>query len=78
MNDAAETDSVLVMLMVPKHWKRLSEEEIARKLRANEPGLSRMLAAEVKRWAGKGAINLTGLRQLLEEREAIEKPGGGP
>lgn len=69
---------MLVMITVPGHWKRLSEQEIARKFQANEPGLSRMLAKEVKRWAGSGAVNLTELRKLLEEREAIEKPGGGP
>jgi hypothetical protein len=34
------------------------------------PGLTRMLAHEVKRHAGTGTLNLTELRKFLEEREA--------
>ena len=67
------TDSVLVMITVPRHWRRLSESEIERALRHNQPHLLPMLAQEVKRWQGSGVLDLTGLRKLLEERGAFEE-----
>lgn len=71
------TDTVLVMLTVPKEWKRLSEDAIARKLLANEPELSQMLAKEVKRWTGPGAgtFNVTELRKVLSDLEDKLAPG---
>ena len=62
------TDSVLVVLVVPDDWKRLPVHEIARKLRANEPHLSEFLAAEVKRWAGTTATDLTALKEFVDAR----------
>jgi hypothetical protein len=62
------TDSVLIVLVVPDDWKGLPEAEIARKLRANEPHLSMFLAAEVKRWAGVPATNLTELQNFIDAR----------
>jgi len=68
----SDIDSVLVVLQVPRRWRRLSESEIERALRHDQPQLLPMLAKEVKRWQGSGVINLTGLRELLEEREAFK------
>lgn len=62
------TDSVLVVLVVPTEWKRLSVDVIARKLRANEPYLSHLLATEVKRWAGIPATDLTALQGFIDAR----------
>lgn len=65
-------DSVLIILKVPRRWRRLSESEVARALKYNQPELLPGLAAEIKRWQGVGAVDLTELRKMLEEREAIE------
>lgn len=65
-----DTESVIVMLTVPVEWKDLPQSEIARKLRGNEPHLTNMLAGEIKRWAGSGAVDLSALRQFLEDRGA--------
>lgn len=62
------TDSVLIILTVPTEWKRLPVPEIAAKLLENEPGLSVFLAAEVKRWAPTGAVNLTTLQEFIDQR----------
>lgn len=71
-------DSVLVMLTVPRHWRKLSEAEIERALRHNQPHLLPFLAREVKRWQGSGVLNLTELRNLLEERGALDEEAGQP
>ena len=63
-----DVESVIVILSVPREWIGLPEPEIARKLRGNEPHLSMMLAAEVKRWGGTGAVNLTELKRFIDEK----------
>lgn len=71
-HEGAPTDTVLIMLTVPRHWRKLSVSEIERALRYNQPHLLPFLAHEIKRWQGSGVLDLTGLRQLLEEREALD------
>lgn len=63
------TDSVLVVLVVPDHWKRLPEEKIEELLRhpANV-GIFSMMAKEIKRWAGVPAANLTELQNFIDAR----------
>lgn len=63
-----DTTNVLVILTVPAQWAKLPIPEIARKLRGNEPHLSTMLASEVKRWAGVGAVDITALKKFVDER----------
>lgn len=67
-----EVDSVLIILKVPKRWRKLDEAEVARALRYNQPHLIPDLAKEVKRWQNAGVIDLGELRKLLEEREALD------
>lgn len=62
-----EHRSVLVMLTVPSHWPDLPLEEIERKLRANEPRMTRHLAREVKRWGNRDEIDVEGLQELVNE-----------
>lgn len=51
-------DSVLIMLVVPRHWRRMSTSEIQRALKHNQPHLLPHLAAEIKRWQGSGVLDL--------------------
>lgn len=67
------TDTVLIMLTVPRHWRRLHVGEIARNLQLQaKDHLVPLLAAEIKRWQGSGVLDLGKLRELLEEREALD------
>jgi hypothetical protein len=66
------TDTVLIMLTVPRHWRKMGVPEIERALRYNQPHLIPTLAHEVKRWQGSGVLDLTKLRELLEERGALD------
>lgn len=65
-----DTRSVLVLLTVPEHWPDLPVSEIERKLRDNEPQMTRHLAEEVKRWGNKDEIDAEGLQELVDELKA--------
>ncbi len=80
----AETDTVLIMLVVPRHWRRLNEKEIARALAYNTRSIIQVLAKEVKRWQGVDALDLEGLQGIIDERQGKqpltpeEAEGGSP
>lgn len=60
------TRSVLVVLTVPDHWPELPVEEIERKMRDNEPAMTRHLAHEVKRWGRTDAVDVEGLQDVVD------------
>ena len=68
-----ETDSVLVMLTVPRHWRKLTVDDIDRTIRAVRRNFIRQMAGEIKRWQGAGVIDLAALRTVLEERDTPKK-----
>lgn len=63
----SEKRSILVVLTVPADWPDLPLEEIERKMRANEPHMTRYLAAEVKRWGNRDEIDVEGLQDVVNE-----------
>jgi hypothetical protein len=68
---AGETDTVVIMLVVPRRWRSTSEADVERLL-GQQPHLLPFLAREVKRWQGSGVLDLAALRTLLEERGALD------
>lgn len=62
------TETILVMLTVPTHWKGLSEEDLVRRLQQNEPNLSQMVAAEIRAWSNKNHVDLGALARFLKDR----------
>ena len=74
---APETDSVLIMLTVPHHWRVLSVAEIERSLRLLRKDIFPMLAQEIKRWQGTDVIDTAALRDLVDAVEANQDKGEG-
>lgn len=64
------TRFVLVVLTVPDSWPDLTVDEIERKLRENEPRMTRHLAREVKRWGNEDEIDVEGLRAVVEDLDS--------
>ena len=65
-------DSVLIMITVPRHWRRLTESEVVRALRHNQPHLLPFIAREIKNWQGVDALDLVGLQELIDERKKVQ------
>lgn len=61
---------VLVMLRVPAHWPDLEVEEVTRKLTHNRERLIPFLAKEIVRWGNEDAVDVEGLRELVDGLEA--------
>ncbi len=57
------------MLQVPVEWIGLPAAVIERKLQHQQREIIQMLATEVERHAGSNTLNLTALRQFLDERD---------
>jgi len=74
---APETRSILVMLTVPEDWPHLTVSEVARKLRANEPHLSRFLAREIIRWGKTDAMDKEGLKRFVASLPEPEEAEDG-
>ena len=68
----SDIDSVLIMITVPRHWRRMNESEIERALRYNRKRLLAGIAQQVKRWQGVDAVDLEGLQGLIDERKQIQ------
>ena len=64
-----ETDTVLIMLTVPRMWRQLDEKAIALALAFNTRDIIKSLAHEVKRWQGVDALDLEGLQGIIDERQ---------
>lgn len=69
-----ETRSVLVVLTVPEDWPELPVGEIERKLRDNEPHMTRHLAREVKRWGQVDEVDVEGLQGVVDDLRADHDP----
>lgn len=65
MGDAG-TRSVMVVLTVPEDWPSLNVTEVARKLRQNEPHLSRFLAKEIIRWGKRDEIDRERFQEFMD------------
>ena len=68
----SDTDSVLIMITVPRHWRRLTLSEVERALRYNQRHLLPSIATEIKRWQDVDELDLVGLQELIDERKKVQ------